>query len=334
MSLLIKKKLTQKEMKAVPHLLRNYHQLLISSNVTSFSEYIKYFINSTHYFLNQNKKNCLIIAKEKEILGIALLRFMEWDSNFFKMPIGCIEYILVDESKKKKEANKIERELLRNGIDLARELGMRILYISIESERQSIINTLNYLKFNFISAEMEGVAKKKDMAFLCKKEKLDSQYKFRKYKKDDYPQIIKIAKEINEDVNSKFGLTPYLPRKKKVNYYLESIKNCCLGLNADDIFVAIKNGLIIGFICYRYDRIFKKTLGRRISFAVIGGISRCERQKNIGSYFFTWAHKQIFKSSKAILGKAYLHNLPMIIFTLRRRLMPSFKFIYTFCKKL
>ena len=90
----------------------------------------------------------------------------------------------------------------------------------------------------------------------------------------------------------------------------------------------------MGFISYKYDRIFEQSLGRRLAFLVIGGISRIEREKNIGTHFFTWAHKQIFKKSEVVFGKTYLHNLPMIRFILKRCFIPAPQFVYTFCKKL
>ncbi len=335
MSSLIKKELNHEEIKAIPYLLRNYPQLLISPGAISFPDYIKYFVNNIHYLLRQNNKSYLLVVKKRKILGMALLRFMEWDSNFFRTPISCIEYILADDGKKNiKEANKIAKEMLKNSIDLARKLGMRILYITIDSRSHSLVNTLNSLGFDFICSEMKGTIRKKDTRYLYLKDKLDGNYKLRKYKKDDYSQIIKIAEEISKDLKSKFSLTPYLPKKEKSDYYLESIKNCCLGINADDVYVAVKNGIVVGFVCYRYDRIFEETLGKKISFLVIGGILRSEHRKNIGKHLFTWTHKQILGNSELVLWKVYLHNLPMIRFILGRGFVPSFEIVYNFCKKL
>lgn len=335
MNLQIKKRLSRKEIEALPYLIESYSPFLVTSGAVSNSAYIKYFINKIDDLLRQNKKSRLLIIKNREILGVSLLKFMEWDSNFFRMPIGCIEYILADESKKNiKEANKIAKELLKNSINLARELGMRILYMTIDSRRYSLVNTLNSLGFNFVCSEIKGIIRKKDMRYPCLKEKVDGKYKFRKYKKDDYPQIINIAEEISKDLKSKFSLTPYLPRKEKYSYYLENIRNCCLGLNADDIFVAAKNGVVVGFVCYRYDRIFEKTLRKKIAFSVIGGVSPLERRKGIGSHLFNWSYKQIFKNSEAILWKIHLHNLPMIRFILKRGFVPSLEILYTFCRKL
>lgn len=333
LSLLVKNRLSQKEIETFPHLLKNYSEILISSGILSFSEYVKYFINSIDYFLHKNKKSyLLVIENKKNILGIALLRFMEWDSNFFKMPIGCIEYILVDDSLKGKDG--IGRELLREGTNLAKRIGMRILYISTNSERYFLINILNSLRFNFICSEMQGIIRKKDMSYIYAEEKLDTKYKFRKYKKEDFFQVIKIAQEITGGLNSKFSLNPYLPQEEKRNYYLENIKNCCLGLNANNIFVLVKNDTVVGFVCYRDDRTFKETLRNKVSFLVMAGVPKSERRKGLGRYLFNRAHKQIFRDSDLILWKAYLHNLPMIKSIFSRKFIPSFEFIYTFCKKL
>jgi len=335
MSILIRNKLSQKDIEAISYLLKDCPPFLVSSGTLPLHDYTKYFINSTRHFLHQNEKTHLIVIKKSKILGMALLRFIEWDSNFFKTPIGCIEYILTGKNQKLMDVGEIENELLNNCSDLAKELGIRVLYISINARRHSLVNVLNSLRFNFICAEMERAMRKSDAPYLYSGGKSDGKDKFRKYRKEDYSQVIRIAEEISLDVNSKFSLNPYLPRKEKESYYLESIKNCCLGLNADDIFVADKNKDVAGFVCYKYDTIFEKSLGRKMSFLVMEGISRSERRKNVGTQLVDWAHKQIFKNSEVILlGKVYLHNLPMIRFILRRGSMLPFDFIYTFCKKL
>lgn len=335
LDLLLKNRLSKKEIKAIPYLLKNYSRALISCGAVSFPEYLKYFINSTDYFLHKNKKSYLLIVKnKKDILGMSLLRFMDWDSNFFKTDIACIEYILTNRCPEREGVGGTEKQLLKSGLELAKRLGIKILYTSINSASCPLVNILMSLKFNFLCAEMERIISRKDFSSLYLKGGLGRNYRFRKYKKEDYSQIMEIAEEISEDVKSKFSLIPYLPQKEKENYYLESIKNCCLGRNADRVFVAIKNGVAVGFIAYRYNRIFEESLGRKMAFVAMGGISRSERQKNVGTYFFRWAHRQTFKTSDIISGKVYLHNLPMMRLILTRRPVSPFGFTYTFCKKL
>jgi hypothetical protein len=248
------------------------------------------------------------------------------------MQIGCIEYILIDESLKEKE--EIAKELLRKSVNLARKIGLKVLYISFNSEKAFLINILNSLKFNFICAEIQGIIKKKDISYIHSGERPNTGYEFREYKKEDFPQVMKIAREISGDLNSKFSLTPYLPQKEKSGYYLESIKNSCLGHNADNVFVLVKNDVVAGFICYRYDRLFEGIMKNKASFLVMAGISKSERRKGLGRYLFSCAHKQILKDSELILWKAYLHNVPMLKFIFSRRFIPPFEFSYTFCKKL
>lgn len=324
MNLSIKNRLDQDVIKAIPGLLKIGSDILASSKIVSPSHYARYFMNTTRHFLDSNRKNYLFIAEEKRLVGIALLRFMEWDSNFFKVPIGCIEYIL----------GKAQEELLVRCFSLAQKIGIKILYVSVRSTEHRLIDAINALKFNFICAEMKGLIRKKDLPYLQVDRDTAERYELRKYKEKDYARIINIAEEITEDLNSKFSLNPDLPLKAKNNYYLEDIKNCCIGDNADNIFVAAKNNVAIGFVCYRYDKIFEKTTGNKMSFVVMGGISRRERRKNVARYLFTYSHRQILKESDAILWKAYLHNLAIIEFMLGRGFVPPFEIIYTFSKKL
>jgi hypothetical protein len=318
----------------MPSLLQTYPHPLVGSALVSLNDYTKYFVKSINWFLNKNKNNHLVIIKRKKILGLALLRFMEWDSGFFGLPIGCAEYALVNEKITDKEKVETANKLMINIVNLARKLRVKILYAPSDSVNNFLISALHSTGFNFICGEMEGLIEAKDMPYVHMKKKLKGEYKFRCYNRKDYSQVMKIAKEITKDVNSKFNLTPYLPTKQKSNYYFENIKNCCLRLNADDIFVMDKKGSVCGFVCYRDEKILEESLGRKFSFLVMGGVSRLERKKKIGSHLFSYAHGQIFKKSEAIIWKIYLHNLPMVRFILRNGFIPSFRISYTFCRKL
>jgi hypothetical protein len=333
MKLIIKKRLSKSEINAFSLLLKNNSPFLDHPSIISSSGYLNYFVNRIRISLS-SKKSYLLILRQKETRGMALLRFMEWDSRFFKTPIGCIEYILVDKREEERQINEMQKELLNDAIDLAKELDFKILYVSFDSRRYSLVNATNSLKLGFICAELETAYTKRELSYLYVEEKLHDEYKFRRYAKKDYSQIINIAEEISEDVKSKFSLTAYLPQKEKDNYYLESIRNCCLGINADDIFVVVKNNAVAGFICYRHNKALKQSLGKVMSFTVMAGISRDERRKNIGTYLVACGHKQILKSSDMVLGRAYLHNLPMVRLISKMGLGENTKFIYTFCKKL
>jgi hypothetical protein len=334
MKLIIKNKLSQNEINGLPYLLNTHPPLLVSSSIISPSGYLKYFVNRTLYFLSVNKKNKLLILKQEGIQGIALLRFKEWDSSFFRTPIGCIEYILVNEKLSGIEVNKIEKRLLKSCIELGKKLGLKIIYLSIEPENYSLTDALSCAGFNFICAEMVRAIRREDLPNLCAEKKIKGKLELRRYKVEDYSQIMNIAEIISKEVKSKYSLTSYLIQQQRNKYYLESIKNCCLGLNADEIFVAVKNKAVVGFICYRYDKIFEKSLGKKMCFLVMIGISQLERRKSIGTYLVDWAHKQVLKSSGVLLGRTYLHNLGMIRFVLKRGMGDSSGFAYTFCKRL
>ncbi|MDD4939476.1 MAG: hypothetical protein PHE18_03060 [Candidatus Omnitrophica bacterium] len=334
MTLLITKQLNPEEIINAPYLFNKYPPLLVSSGSISPSEYTEYLVNVIQYSLNNDKKSSLLIEKGRMISGIALLKFRSWDSDFFKLPVGSIEYLSVDGRLKGKEANELARNLVINSVNLAKKTGIKALYISAYSKSWPLIQAVSSLGFNFICGEIEGISTKRDSPFLYRKNSLGKEYEFRKYKKSDYKQIMKISGEINDDVESKFSLTPFLREKEKRVYYLESIRNCCLGINADNVFVVSRKEVPVGFLCYRYDRRFEDALNKKLSFSVMGGISRAERGENIGTHFFNWAHKQVLRTSEVIVGKVYLHNLPMIRFILGRRFTHSFATLYTFCKKL
>jgi GNAT superfamily N-acetyltransferase len=235
---------------------------------------------------------------------------------------------------REEEASKVGKELLKSAVDLAKKLNFKIIYLSLECSELSLVSVLSSLGFNFICAALVRAIRKKDLLHLRIKEKPSGKYEFRRSTQNDYRQIIDIAKEIGKDVRSKFSLTPGLGQELKDKYYVENIKNCCLGLNADEVFVAVKNKAVVGFVCYRHDKVFEEILGKRMSYLVMLGVLQSERRNNLGTYLVDWTHKQVFKNSEILLGRTYLHNLPMIRFILRRGATSSLGFTYTFCKEL
>jgi hypothetical protein len=259
---------------------------------------------------------------------------MEWDSRFFKMPIGCIEYALVGKNLHQDMADKILSGLLLKTAELAVRLNIRLLYISPESTQHSLIRAAGSGGFNFICGQMLRAVRRADFSRLSANGKTDGNCEFRRYRKSDYSSLIEIAKEIGQDVESKYSLTPYLDNKLKAGYYLESIKNCCRGLNADEIFVALRKNTVMGFICYKHDRAFQAASGKRMSYLIMAGISRLARGKNFAASLINWAHRQVFKQSSVLLGRTYLHNQPMIRFILKREVAADAGFTFTFCKRL
>jgi hypothetical protein len=325
MIIVIKKSLSRDEIRGISRLSGAAEPFLVASAIISPLEYVQ-------YAAGQVSEGVFVLAENgSKIEGACFLKRRKWDSRFFKIPIGSIESIVSETGAAGNNATA--RALVKGCVDLARRKGIKILYASLECRRHQLINALSRAGFDFVCAEAVRAIRACDLPGLYTREKSPAGYEFRKYKAADYPQLLAIAEEIAHDVESKFSLTPHLRRDMQERYYPESIKNCCRGLNADDVFVAVKNRTVAGFACYRRDLPLEQATGRKISFLVMIGVARSERRHRLGTHLVHWSHMQVLTGSELVMGKTYLHNLPMMNFVFRRGAVPASGFMYTFCKK-
>lgn len=295
--------------------------------------YCNYLANWIKHTLDHNEKSALIVGAADEIEGLALLRFGEWDSAYFKKPIGYIDFLY---SNRHTGVDDISGKFLRHCITEAVNLGFKIIYIYLKPDRFELIKSLGASGFQLICSEIRGIYSQRELAYASISEDFEAQYTVRDYHPEDEEQIINISKELTQDLESRFTLTPWLAEEKTRNYYREAVTSACSGHHRDHLFVLAEDEKVHGFIVYEYDDLFEVACEKRLSFCTMLGMKRAKRKRNLGQQFSSAAQRLLLteKAGDIIMYKTFLHNENLIRLILKRKYMPRIEFLHTFAKHL
>lgn len=179
-----------------------------------------------------------------------------WDSKFFNRPIYRILYI---HSKGRSECLKLLRAVLN-------EHGIRNSYFisNFCRHKKNIISAVTCYGFRKI-AGMVDLVLYPAKSFQAKKCLNDVD--IRLFKKEDLKGIEKIA--LNSFYADRFHRDPFYGGKEGADrYHKEWARNCCRGLTADRVFVAVNNGKAIGFLACKSARAGNDSYVRIVLMAV------------------------------------------------------------------
>jgi len=204
------------------------------------SELDKYLLNQI-LDLAKNKNNSIILALEKnEIIGLASLVFLPWDTGHFNIKMGKVGHIISVGSYEK--AIKIKNKLLVSILDICKREHFAHLSCRIDIEDLSSIHVLGDIGFKIMETIVTFV-------FNCKKHKIPrirTIYEVRKYEQRDLPYLIEMARSsFSED---RFHLDPFISQEKADSLYSEWIKNSSC---KDSTFVAISLNQPVGFFTHQ-----------------------------------------------------------------------------------
>jgi len=308
--------LCKEDLRSLKALLWNYlYHLLRRYNGIEHEKYIEYVIEILKTSSFESKKHILILAKHSaKTDGLIMLKKLDWDFRYFGIPMGRIEYLIANGAYQKSVNIKIR--LLRTLFQECKCENVRHLTARVDIEDISSIHALEETGFKLMTTEHIGIIDKKSSQFL--QIKPVNGLIIRKFRKSDLAEIVKIGKDISSSVYSRFAFDPGLRFDKSRRYYIKVTQN--IYSYADRIFVGVKDNKIIGFIAYKlFDELFTKIIKRKMAFVVLGGILSSQRRKGIGTFIFGNADRFLLKEVDAIMGRVYLHNIPMFEFIKKQR---------------
>ena len=261
------------------------------------------------------------------------LKQHKWESDFFQLPIGYIDYIL---TSRKTGQNDQALMLVKNCLELAKEWGLHVVYIRISSSRFSLIKAIQSVGFQYIFTELNGVYGEQELAQADVGEEFRQTYVIKDFIPEDTDKLLGIGKEFCRDIVSRFSLTPFLPREKINQYYYQTVANACQGRYGDVFHVLKHQGKVCGFNIIKSDKTLSKQLDRNAMFCALFGLKRSERKKGIGIRFSSGSQKKLFKNMglKLYLWRSSVSNKPLMDFIFRRRYTPHIDFMHTFAFKL
>lgn len=295
--------------------------------------YCRYLANWIQNTLDHNQKSVLIVGAAEEIKGLAMLRFAEWDSAYFKKPIGYIDFLY---SHGHTGASDASPKILRHCLSMAADLGFKIVYICAKPNRFELIKSLGESGFQLICSEIRGIYTQRELKHASISQDFESQYTVRDYRPADEKQIINISAELTQDMESRFTLTPWLANQKSRNYYREAVAGACSGNQTGHLFVLAKDEKVQGFVAYENDDLFEAACEKKLSFCTMLGMKRSQRKHNLGQQFSSAAQRLLLiqKAGGILMYKSFLHNENLIRLILRRKYMPRIEFLHTFARHL
>jgi hypothetical protein len=202
----------------------------------------------------------LLTQKEGEqIIGLATLNPLPWDSQIFGLPMARIGPLLM--APRREGRSKLIAELLDGVIEMARSQGIRHLSTRVDCADSEAIQSLEQKGFQLMECLVTYV-------FRPRQDKLPpikTLYQVRPYTPDDRQALLSMAEQMYAQHQSRFSVDPDLPHEASARFYVEWVKNICTGEMADYILLAEKRGRPIGFVACKLNRHVPEDAGIRIA---------------------------------------------------------------------
>lgn len=201
-------------------------------------------------------RNIRIIGLEHkgEIVGIAILESLAWDTKHFGMKMAKIGYMVATGDYHK--SRNIKNKLLSNLLEICKKEKIVHLSCRVDMEDISSIHVLETNGFKLMDALVT-------FSFIRGKHKIPAIrpiYPVKLCRKEDLPYLIEIAKNAFKD--SRFHLDPCIPKEKADSLYSEWIKNSFI--KRDTIFIAVSGSKPRGFLTYKLYKDLAKITGYKI----------------------------------------------------------------------
>ena len=184
--------------------------------------------------------------------AVIVARALDWESRFFDLPMGRIEYILGADPSHKDQA-------VRAALDALRERGVR--HVSARADVADIETTglLEAHGFRMMDALVTYTTRPR------KEPPRDVREVgvIRDFKPDDAPDLLQIATDAYRGFRGRFHLDPHVPDARCDEFYVEWARQSINGSMADTVLVSeSSDGRLLGFLAWR----------RREPVSSVGGV--------------------------------------------------------------
>ncbi|MBI3599211.1 MAG: hypothetical protein HY097_01020 [Nitrospinae bacterium] len=200
------------------------------------------------------------------LAGIISLRTLPWDSNLFGIKMGKIEHIIVSPLMEPSIQESVIKILLQQASIFAKENEIQHISVKADTDDHLLIMELQNAGFYIVDCLITYINEINIKPF-----GMPSLFNIREYQREDRERIIEIAREAYGNYIGRFNIDHYIPKSKGLDFYLEWTKNCCDGIEADVMMVAEKGGKVVGFLCFKANKILNdlsnkiKYMGRGLS---------------------------------------------------------------------
>lgn len=184
--------------------------------------------------------------------AVAVARALEWDSRFFGVPMGRIEYVLASESRMATSA-------LEQAVDRLRDRGVRHISARVDVADIESIGLLEANGFRLMDSLVTYITRPRKEP----PNEVREVGTIRPFRSEDAPPLLEITAEAYRGFRGRFHLDPRIPDERADALYLEWAKQCLNASMADMVLVSEgTDGRLLGFLAFR----------RREPVSSVGGV--------------------------------------------------------------
>jgi hypothetical protein len=210
----------------------------------------------------------VLMARDATGSAAIAFRSLPWDSEFFGLSMGRVEYLL----RAGEDSRAAMRAVAGACADVCRTHGIRHLSARVDAADLDGIETLeshgyglkDALLSYFHHPKRPPIAELREMGTL------------RPFHADDTEEVIDIAREAYRDFQGRFHFDRHLPTERCNQLYVEWAERCCSGQMADIFYVTENSdGALVGFLAIRRLEPVS-TVGEVALYG--GGLGACRRE--------------------------------------------------------
>jgi hypothetical protein len=185
-----------------------------------------------------------LIAGDATDCAVAIARPLAWDSEFFGVAMGRIDYVL----RSPGATTECLQHLVSAAIDRFRSADVKHVAVKIDVADVEGVAAVETAGFRLMDALVTYIAHPRRPAV----QRVREVGHIRAYEPGDVQQVLAITAEAYKDFQGRFQRDPHLPRSRSAEFYLEWARQCVAGKMADRIYVADDGGgRLIGWASVR-----------------------------------------------------------------------------------
>lgn len=250
------------------------NKYLIKDNyINSVNKYD--FINNEFYnYLNDDKNIVRYIFLNEKLIGVYILKRLDWDSQIFNKSMWKMKLVLNQEMDG--YSNNLETIFLKD----CRQYGIDHISCQVDSRNNNNIRFLEKINFKLTDSIIRFGTRLNNFNIEKLIESLDSKIIIREYENKDYVKYLNLVKQTFYNYSNRFKNDGSFTEEQCEKFYTEWAKNSIEGF-ADLVIVAENSNELYGFSTLKYKKPYNNKLV--IAEGQLAGVSNFERGQGINT---------------------------------------------------
>jgi L-amino acid N-acyltransferase YncA len=174
-------------------------------------------------------------------VAVAVARSLEWDSRFFAVPMGRIEYVLASD-------RAIVARAVAQAVEALRARGVRHISARVDVADVETLAVFEADGFRLMDSLVTYITRPRKEPPKAVREVGT----IRPFRPEDGPALVDIATEAYRGFRGRFHLDPHVPNDRADDLYREWARQCVGARMADMVLVSEgERGRLLGFLAFR-----------------------------------------------------------------------------------